>query len=405
MPLLFFLLLALCVPARAEIGAALFRHHFIAREMPGNNVGIGSSALADFDKDGDLDFVALNRGDNKLYLFEQVSKTEWRQHPIGEMSQSQLGSTVLDVDRDGWPDVVVGGFWFRNPGGPAGAAFPRYAYDNRLRAEIHDIVSADIDQDGKLDLVVMGDGEGCFWYRIPENPIADANWPRFTVTLAVRNDQNDIHGGFFPEGIGDLDGDGDPDIFLPGRWLENTANGQQWVEHKILFGRIGPWGLSARSVIRDLDGDGDADIVVTDCDGQNSGIAWLENDGKRPPSFRAVYLANQAPGTRGSFHSLRLADFDGDGDDDILAVEQEDPSILPQGAPPRWFIYENTSKDGKVSFAERVVLDARLGGHDAFAADIDGDGDIDIAAKIWRVWDGNGNGGRVHIDWLENLSR
>jgi len=38
-------------------------------------------------------------------------------------------------------------------------------------------------------------------------------------------------------------------------------------------------------------------------------------------------------------------------------------------------------------------------------ADVDGDGDIDICPKAWgsRPW--NGNSGRMHVDFLENLSK
>jgi hypothetical protein len=209
----------------------------------------------------------------------------------------------------------------------------------------------------------------------------------------------DIHSGFYPGGVGDLDKDGDPDIFLADRWMENAAGGERWTAHRVFFGKRGPWGFSSRSIILDLDRDGDGDIVATDSDGQNSAAAWLENTGK---GFTARYLANKAAGTRGSFHSLRLADFDGDGDQDILTAEQEDPSILPVGATPRWFIWENL---GQGRFEERVILDSRLGGHDLWTGDVDGDGDIDIVSKIWRVWPGNGNNGRVHVDWLENLSK
>jgi hypothetical protein len=391
---------ALCAAAAlADIGASSFRHRFIADDLPGN-VGLGASVLADLDRDGDLDFAVVNRGDKQFYWFEQVSRSEWKRHLIGELPLAQLGGTAMDVDGDGWIDLVVGGYWFRNSGKPKETGFTRFQYDSRIRTEIHDIVTADMDGDGRPDIVAMGDREGCFWYSRPKDPLQNADWLRMTITLDVLDDRVDIHSGFYPAGVGDLDQDGDADVFLADRWMENNGDGTKWTARRVHFGRRGPWGFSARSVIVDLDGDGDNDIVVTDSDGQNSGLAWLENNGRTPPSFTTRYIANLAPGTRGSFHALRVADFDGDGDPDIFTAEQEDPSILPVGAGPRWFIFENL---GGGRFEERVILDRNLGGHDAWVGDVDGDGDIDIVSKIWRVWPGNGNRGRVHIDWLENL--
>lgn len=397
------LLLSAAPPAR-EIGPGMFEHHYVAREMPGENIGFGAPALADFDKDGDLDFALFNRGDGKVSWFENQGADDWVRHEAGNLPVAPLGCAVLDADRDGWPDIVVGGYWFRNPQQAKGRPFQRHVYDSRIRSEMHDIGLADVDRDGKDDVVALGDGEGCFWYSVPEDVGANADWPRTVITLDVLGHAADIHGGFEPGGIGDVDGDGDPDVVLADRWLENDAAGTKWSTRRIPFGRRGPWGVSSRSWIDDLDGDGDNDIIITDSDGQNSGAAWLENDGQKPPGFRVHYLANQAPGTRGSFHALWYADFDSDGDKDILVVEQEDPSILPQGATPRWYLWERTGLR-PVRFVERVILDARLGGHDVRVGDVDGDGDLDIVSKIWSVWGGNGNGGRVHVDYLENVTR
>ncbi len=36
---------------------------------------------------------------------------------------------------------------------------------------------------------------------------------------------------------------------------------------------------------------------------------------------------------------------------------------------------------------------------------LDGDGDIDLVGKLWRPVPDNGNRGRNHVDFLENLAR
>ncbi|MBM3747243.1 MAG: VCBS repeat-containing protein [Acidobacteria bacterium] len=396
---------AACVLCQRGADRIRFQHHTIASGpvTVASSPGYGAPVLADFDKDGDPDFAVLERG-GKLVWFENAGKDPWKPHEAGELPVGQLGSLDFDVDGDGWIDIVVGGFWFRNPGKPRELPFQRFAYDASIKTEIHDITAADMDGDGQRDIVVLGDREGVYWYRIPAQPMANADWPRTVITRDVLNDADDIHGGIAPRGVADLDGDGDADVALTDRWLENRGRGQQWVKHPLPFGTRGPWGLSSRSWIADLDRDGDADIVIADCDQAGSRAGWLENNGQRPPKFRLHVLPDSAAGRRGSFHSLIVADFDADGDLDIVTAEQEDPKILPEGAPPRFFLWEN--QGGKpLRFVQHVILDARLGGHDIQAGDVDGDGDLDIVSKVWRAWTGSANAGKPHVDWLENLTR
>ncbi len=53
----------------------------------------------------------------------------------------------------------------------------------------------------------------------------------------------------------------------------------------------------------------------------------------------------------------------------------------------------------------KIVIDTKLGGHELQVGDVDGDGDIDICSKPWGPSAWNGNGGKMHVDFLENLRK
>ena len=386
---------------KRQIGEDMFQHHYITQDLPGEtDWGYGCPALADFDNDGDLDYAYS--GAEGLYWFENLGKHDWEMHKAGVMPIKQLGATSHDVDKDGWEDIIIGRYWYRNTQDPRQEAFVRYEYDEGIESNIHDIVIADVDGDNEGELIITGDQEGVFWYDIPAEPNHDVAWQKTVITLDVLTDRDQMHAGFFPNGVDDLDGDGDKDLVLPDRWLENTGHGKAWQKHPIPFGKRGPWGLSSRSWIIDLNGDGYNDIVMADCDQVCSRIAWLENQGTNPPEFTTHFLPMTATGIRGSFHSLFVGDFDKDGDSDIFSCDQEDDSIFPEGAYPRWYIWENVSSDNCIRFEERVIFDGKLGGHDALVGDVDGDGDLDIFSKVWNLWPGNANNGKEHADYLEN---
>lgn len=372
-----------------------FRHHIIDTTLPVSPEGFGDyglTALVDIDKDGKLDFVTGGRNMKPatLYWYRFVSPDKWDRHVVGWDYLSDVGIAAHDIDGDGWLDLVCSGVWYRNTGNPKTEPFERLIFDEKVGGA-HDIVMADIDGDGKKDVVVMGDEKtelnGIFWYKIPDNP--REKW-------IARRVGDAIHGAFAPAGIGDINGDGYADIVCADTWFENKAGGAEWVAHKTIpMGRKGPFGYCVRTVVTDMDNDGKNDVVMLDADIEDcKGVVLYNVDGglkwdiiQLPQSFQY-----------GSLHSLGVADFNGDGLPDIVSNEQEE--LLPEGREnPRWVVWQN---QGNRRFKEEILLDKKAGGHELQIGDVDGDGDIDIVSKPWGAKPWNISKGKIHVDFLEN---
>jgi hypothetical protein len=162
----------------------------------------------------------------------------------------------------------------------------------------------------------------------------------------------------------DVDGDGDLDVFSVSRnegmiaWHDNIGGGTFRRPRNV----ISTEATRADFVFAaDVDGDADPDVIYASS--REDLIVWHENLGNG--SFGG---SNVISSEVDSPINLTVADLDGDGDLDVLSASEDDDTIA-------W--YENTDAAGTFG-SQRVVTDEADGAMSVWAADIDGDGDVDI---------------------------
>ena len=120
--------------------------------------------------------------------------------------------------------------------------------------------------------------------------------------------------------------------------------------------------------VADIDDDGLPDILGGS--GAGGEIAWWRNLGGSPPQWTRQTVDDQVPGA----HDVAGADIDGDGDTDIIAVSYEDDEIL-------WWRNDGGSPIGWDRFVVAAGFDYPT---KVSIADIDRDGDLDLFSVAWR---------------------
>ena len=181
----------------------------------------------------------------------------------------------------------------------------------------------------------------------------------------------------------DLDGDGHQDIFHISSndnklaWYKNTDGLGNFGEQQIIDLNI---TLPRDAFAADIDGDGDKDIVLISSNPEYvKKLAWYENtDGLGSFAEAQIISIDDF-----SFENINPADIDGDGDVDIVSSTFE--KLV-------WF--ENL--DGLGNFSPRIILldeeDMFRIDHN-FPIDMDDDGDMDVISA----------GYHDNIEWFENL--
>ena len=265
-----------------------------------------------------------------------------------------------DMDGDGDLDIISASYlddtiaWYENDG----AANPSWtAADINTTADgAYSVFAADMDGDGDLDIISASYRDDTIaWYE--NDGAANPSWTKAVIATSADGAKSVF--------VADMDGDGDLDILSASyddntiAWYENDgAANPSWTAADIATTANGAVSVIAA----DMDGDGDLDIISAS--GLDDTIAWYENDGAANPSWTKAVIATSADNPRSVF----AADMDGDGDMDILSASYDDDTIA-------W--YENDGAENPSWTAADIATSAD-GAQSVFAADMDGDGDMDI---------------------------
>jgi hypothetical protein len=237
--------------------------------------------VGDLDLDGRLDVVArdqsaFGKAGNAIYVYRQENPRSWKKHkmpcPHGE------GLKLEDIDRDGDPDILIGGRWFENGPGTAGG-WKRHVYTRAWTEPDAKVETADINGDSRLDVVLTpaelrGETYKTAWYAAPADP-TKGNWTEHVIVPSIETVIHSL-------GVGDFDRDGridvaiaemhqgaDPDevcIYL------NRKGGKAW--QKQLLSTRGSHDI----VVDDIGGDGDLDIVGANHGGAFCALELWQND-------------------------------------------------------------------------------------------------------------------------------
>jgi hypothetical protein len=347
--------------AKTKTAQAQFTHGY---QMP-NVVNI--LGVADFDGDGDIDLLSQVHTATQYDVTVLQRNNGQGEFPVVDTVPIQprqyYAPLIIDVDGDGDIDAVLSpSLTLLNDGTGTFQVLSAPAPG-----------SVDIDADGDLDFITT----------------------QFTTSAIIQVLRNDGNGqstlldqivlpaGYSLDHPMDVDGDKDVDFTLMGGVINGTAANPNSL-YTLLNDGYGHYTLRRQSNADytyhhnrsdDLDGDGDQDIltgaypILNDPNDGRELLVVRTNDGKG--NFTTTQILNEVQTQYSTFNQYELADLDGDGDLDAVAL------YLHNG--PTYLEAWLNDGAGHFTLGQTLYPNGDLPYYPFFIADIDGDGDMDIA--------------------------
>jgi hypothetical protein len=349
-------------------------------------------AAADINHDGVQDLVTGS------YYYLGPDYTKRREiyaaqtfNPSTQYAGTSWLNFAYDFTGDGWPDVVMTGAGrtttlYVNPKGES-RRWDKYTVLPKSNTEI--ALLKDIDGDGKPDLV-QGLG-GVLTWASPDPAKPTGEW-------IVHNISGPNGVGAHGLGVGDINGDGRPDVLTAEGWYEQPAKGSQqetWTFHPETFATRG----GAEMAVYDVNGDGLNDVVSA-LNAHGYGLAWYEQkrDAEGKISFVQhmimddLWSKNAGGVTFTELHGSTVGDVDGDGIPDFIvgkrywSLEDSYTDPDPYDNPVLYWYrtVRNKNAPGGAEFVPELIHNRSGAGSQVLAKDLNGDGMLDIAVSTNR---------------------
>jgi len=300
------------------------------------------------------------------------------EHIIDSQSYGNPSLVACDIDDDGDKDVVGAVMeagdvvWWRNDGGYP-ISWQKFIIDDNVPITFS-VYAEDINGDGHKDVLATAYYAGLvlWWKSSGQSPYT---WTRYVIA----DNFDEAHEVY----ACDIDDDGDNDVLGASSalsrislWLNEGGDPIQWTDYVIDYN----FNTAKSARAADINGDGIKDIIGAAIYGHD--VAWWHNDGGNPIIWTKYFIDPNFIGA----HRVEAIDLDFDGDNDIVGAGCIGHEIA-------W--WRNNGGD-PITWTRQLLETGFINACVAMPGDIDGDGDIDVAATAQGAnqvawWENDGN--------------